>query len=115
MPSLRAAIRNLLGRWHKEVVSSWQTFLHGAEPAISDVRGALRLEGGEVVFPAPNVRESSGASRGSCVFRALDGLSTGSVRPGVRGQNPCPSVLQATGRASGVGDVRCRPRPVVAR
>lgn len=103
--NLRKRMEAFLAGWIDDVPLEWRDALSGRSPAFSDMDRQLTINEGATVFPGRKDREPDGAPRGSYVFRALDDLPPDRVRAVIIGQDPYPSVCQATGRAFEQGDL----------
>ena len=103
--SLRRRMEAFLAGWIEDVPLPWRDALNGLSPAFDDLDGELTIDAGSTIFPGRKNREPDGAPRGSHIFHALDGLAPDRVRAVIIGQDPYPSVSQATGRAFEQGDL----------
>lgn len=104
MPALRSAMQTFLRDWKSDMAAPWGQFLDNVEPDYDAIDDSLTLDGA-TIFPGRKGREPQGAPAGSHVLRAFDGIQPGDVKVVFIGQDPYPSVAQATGRAFEQGDV----------
>lgn len=105
LDSLPRRMEAFLTDWTKDVPPQWRDALKGESLAFSDMDGDLECDMAATVFPGRKGREPDGAPLGSHIFRALDDLAPERVRAVIIGQDPYPSVCQATGRAFEQGDL----------
>src|SRR4051812_21210510 len=97
---LRAALTSLFTGWKADLPASWRTFFADADVDASLVPVGLPLVAPhDVIFPGRKGAPSAGAPAGAHFARAFDQITPGKVRVVVIGQDPYPSIGQATGRS----------------
>jgi len=103
---LRAALATMFTGWKADLPASWRTFFADADVDASLVRVGLPLVAPhDVIFPGRKGAPPAGAPAGAHVARAFDQITPGKVRVVVIGQDPYPSVGQATGRSFEQADI----------
>ena len=95
--SLRDAMQEMLAGWPDDLDAAWRPILGGTALGFEEIDPALELAVGEPIFPSRRHRSLLGAPPGAHIFKAFDGVDPAGVRCVVVGQDPHPSVGQATG------------------
>ena len=104
--ALKAALREMLSDWRKDLSPEWHNLLNGVELGFDDMDPELTLHPWEPIFPARRRSPLPGAPQGAHMFRAFDDLRPDAVRCLVVGQDPYPSISFCTGRAFESGEHR---------
>ena len=99
MPTLRDELERSLGSWRNHLHQSWLDVLGTAEPDFSQIDSGENFDSDHPVFP-------NFQSDRRHVFSAFDQLTPVNVKIVLIGEDPYPSISQATGRAFEQGDLR---------
>lgn len=102
---LRQALQETYAGWKDDLTPAWRNALSDVELAFAKVDNSLELELWEPIFPARKGRRILGAPFGAATLSAFAKLTPNSVRAVLIGQDPYPSVAQATGRSFEQGNV----------
>lgn len=94
---LRDAMEEVLAGWPSDLDAAWRPILGHTALGFEDIDPSLELAVGEPIFPPRRHRTLLGAPPGAHVFKAFDGVDPAAVRCVVVGQDPHPTVGQATG------------------
>lgn len=94
---LRDAMREVLAGWPGDLDAAWRPILGDTALGFEDIDPSLELAVGEPIFPPRRHQTLLGAPPGAHMFKAFDGVEPAGVRCVVVGQDPHPSVGQATG------------------
>lgn len=102
MVALQALMRERFAAWREDLPqqSGWPVlFQECPAPAFDRIPADLEIADDALVWPGRRGELQAGAPDGAHVCRAFDGIAPEDVRVVVLGQDPYPSVAQATGRA----------------
>ena len=94
---LRDAMQEMLAGWPGDLDAAWHPILGQTELGFERIDPSLELAAGEPIFPPRRHQTLLGAPPDAHVFKAFDGVDPDGVRCVVVGQDPHPSVGQATG------------------
>ena len=94
---LRDAMKEVLAGWPSDLDAAWRPILGHTALGFADIDPSLKLAVGEPIFPPRHHQTLLGAPPGAHIFKAFDGVDPADVRCVVVGQDPHPSVGQATG------------------
>ena len=95
--SLQEAMEAFLGNWSEDLAPAWEPILGHCELALDAVDPTLELHAWEPIFPPRKHMRLLGAPAGAHALKAFDDVDPSRVRCVMVGQDPHPSVGQATG------------------
>lgn len=100
MARLRALMQAHLADWRHDFERNWSEFFAGCpEPNFGAIPDALEIDDDALVWPGRREAHGAHAPVASHICRAFDIIAPHTVRVVVLGQDPYPSLAQATGRA----------------